>query len=136
MGSLWIIDRVAEQLIQDAMLKGAFDNLEGRGKPLRLEDDSMVPPDLRMAYKLLKNSGHVPPELHEEKDIRTAMDLLENCEDEQERYRQMQKLNYMVMKLNMNRRRPINMEKDQVYFEKTVQKITVAKKKVTSPQES
>ncbi len=129
MGSLWIIDRVAEQLIQDAMLKGEFDNLEGRGKPLRLEDDSMVPPDLRMAYKLLKNSGHVPPELLEEKDIRTAMDLLENCEDEQERYRQMQKLNYMVMKLNMKRKRPINMEKDQVYFEKTVQKITVAPKK-------
>ena len=57
------------------------------------------------------------------------MDLLENCEDEQERYRQMQKLNYMVMKLNMKRNRPINMEKDQVYFEKAVQKITIAKKK-------
>ena len=134
MGSLWIIDKVAEQLIQDAIRKGEFDNLEGRGKPLRLEDDSMVHPDLRMAYKLLKNSGHAPPEIYEEKDIRTVMDLLENCEDEQERYRQMQKLNYMVMKLNTKRNRPINMEKDQVYFEKTVQKISVAKKKTTNPR--
>ena len=50
---------VAEQKIQEALQNGAFDQLPGAGKPLVLEDLSHLPPELRMAYTMLKNSGFV-----------------------------------------------------------------------------
>jgi hypothetical protein len=93
-----ILHRIAEQKIEDAIARGEFDDLPGKGKPLNLEDDSNVPPELRMAYKILRNSGHVPPEIQEQKEIASIEEMLERCTDEQERYRQIKKLNYMVMR--------------------------------------
>ena len=48
---------VAEQKIQEALKNGAFDHLPGTGKPLVMEDLSHLPPEARMAYTILKNSG-------------------------------------------------------------------------------
>jgi len=114
---------IAERRIRQAMEEGAFENLEGKGKPLVFEDDSMVPPDLRMAYKILKNAGFVPPAVNNEKEIQHALDLLEELEDEQERYVQVTKLNLMITKGNMMRERPIYLEADQVYYRKVVEKV-------------
>jgi len=47
-------EKIVEQRIKEAMEKGEFENLPGKGKPIPLEDDSHVPEDLRLAYKLLK----------------------------------------------------------------------------------
>ncbi|WP_300160963.1 DnaJ family domain-containing protein [Solidesulfovibrio sp.] len=116
---------IAERRIEEAMRQGAFDDLEGKGKKIVFEDDSMIPEDLRMAYKILKNAGYVPEELLEEKEIVTATELLAAATDEQERYRQMQKLNLLVMKVNARRRRPVNLEKEQVYFQKVVERVSV-----------
>ena len=57
-----VIASIAEEKIREAQAEGAFDNLPGRGRPLQYEDDSGIPPDLRMAYKVLKNAGCLPPE--------------------------------------------------------------------------
>ena len=51
------------------MEAGEFDNLEGQGQPLKLEDDSHIPPELRMAYKILKNADCLPPELELRQEI-------------------------------------------------------------------
>ncbi len=123
---------MAERKIEDAMRRGEFDNLPGRGKKIEYEDDSMVPQDLRMAYKILKNAGYIPQELLDEKEIVTATELLAAATDEQERYRQMQKLNYLIMKTNARRRRPVDLEKDQVYYQKVVERVTVRKGKEES----
>lgn len=48
------IARIAEQRIRQAEEEGLFDNLPGKGKPLKLEDDSDVPEELRMTFKILK----------------------------------------------------------------------------------
>ncbi len=125
---MYIFHKIAEQRIREAMEKGAFDNLEGKGKPLVFEDDSFVPSDLRMAYKILKNAGFLPPEIEAEKEIKNAEDLLEAMSDERERYRQARKLNVLIMKANMLRKRPINLERHQVYYRKIVEKISVKKK--------
>jgi hypothetical protein len=117
-----VFDKIAEEKIQEAMRRGEFDNLEGRGRPLVFEDDSMVPPELRMAYKLLKNSGHVPPELLEEREVHNLVELLSGCTDEQEKYRQIRKLNFMVTQLNLKRRRPVNLEQAQ-YYDKVVDRV-------------
>jgi len=50
---------VAEQKIQEALRNGEFDHLPGTGKPLTMEDLSHLPPEIRMAYTILKNSGFV-----------------------------------------------------------------------------
>ncbi len=119
---------IAEKRIKEAMQKGQFDNLPGKGKPLVFEDDSMIPEDLRMAYKILKNAGFLPPELQTEKEIKQAVDLLENLDDEQMRYRQVTKLNVMITKMNMMRKRPVNLEADQIYYRKIVERVKVRKK--------
>jgi len=45
---------IAERKIQEAILNGELDNLPGKGKPLQLEDESGIPKELRLAYKILK----------------------------------------------------------------------------------
>ena len=126
MGFLRIIDEVAEKAIQDAQRRGEFDNLPGMGRRLVFEDDSMVPEDLRMAYKVLRNSGHLPREMQEEKDIERALDLLNDCKDEQTKLRQLEKLNFMIRKINMGRKRPINLERNEYYLDKVTGRVCVA----------
>ena len=60
-----VIQSIAEQRIAEAQQQGAFDNLPGAGRPLQLEDDSHIPPELRMAYKVLRNAGCLPPEMQD-----------------------------------------------------------------------
>ena len=72
---------IAEEKIREAMARGEFDNLPGAGKPLALEDDSMVPEDLRVPYKVLKNAGCLPPELEMRKEIVTLKILISAIED-------------------------------------------------------
>lgn len=121
---MWaVLNKMADEAISRAMKEGVFDRLEGRGKPLRLEDDSHIPEDLRMAYKILRNAGFVPREIEEDREIERAVDLLAACTDEQERYRRIQKLNLMVTRMNMRRSRPINLEKHQLYYEKVVERV-------------
>ncbi len=125
---LTILHLLAEEKIQEALRQGEFDNLEGAGKPLVFEDDSNVPEDLRMAYKMLRNAGCLPPDLQSEKEINTAMELLAGMEDEAERHRQIQKLNYLVMSLNARRRTRIDLEKNQLYYDKVVERVSLLKR--------
>ncbi len=131
---LLFIQQLAEEAIQKGIREGAFDDLEGKGKPLRFEDDAMVPEDCRMAYKILRNAGFSPPEIQDEKEIRTLLDLLEGCEDEHERYRQIQKLNLLVTRLNMRRKRPIALEANQRYHQRIVESVSVRRKDTTSDE--
>ncbi|MFP4671739.1 MAG: DnaJ family domain-containing protein [Desulfohalobiaceae bacterium] len=126
--SFAFIEKIAEQKIQEAMKNGEFNDLPGKGRPLHLEDDSHIPPELRLCYKILKNSGYVSPEVEDRKEIANIMDMLEDCEDEQTGYRQLQKLNYLVTKINEQRKTPVYLEEDQIYYQKVVQRISVRKK--------
>lgn len=55
------LERIAEKRIRDAMEAGEFDNLEGAGKPLPKDDNNpFVPADMRVAFKVLQNSGYAP----------------------------------------------------------------------------
>ena len=128
MGNLFsIMDKIADERIREAMEHGEFDNLPGKGKPLTLEDDSHIPADIRMSYKILKNADCLPPELELRKEIRTTEALLSGIRDTQEKYRQIKKLNYLVMKLNMCRRTSLALEENQHYFEKVLDRIEVKK---------
>ena len=58
-----MLDFLAEQRIAEAIANGELDELPGKGRPLELDDDALVPEDLRLAYRILKNAGFVPPEV-------------------------------------------------------------------------
>jgi len=115
--------KMVERKIQEAMERGEFDNLPGQGKPLPLEEDSHIPEELRVAYKILKNADCLPPELEAKKEIRQMEDLLANIPDEKERYKLIKKINYMIMRLNMMGKRSPLFEEKQVYYKKLVDKV-------------
>lgn len=117
---------IAEEHIRKAQEEGKFDDLEGRGLPLKPDEAANLPPELRMAYRILKSSGYLPPEISEEKEISQAIDLLEHLDDEQERYRQMQKLNVMIMQMNERRARPVSLDDSGDYYRRIVEKVRVA----------
>ena len=49
---------LAERKIAAAIERGEFDDLPGAGQPLDLDDlDPLMPEELRMAYRILKNAG-------------------------------------------------------------------------------
>ena len=114
--------KIVERRIIEAIEKGELDNLPGRGKPLKLEDDQQVPEDLRLAYKILKNAGCLPPEVQEKKEILQMEDMLKEIPDEKERYKLIKKINYRIMKLNMMGRKSPLLEEKQVYHDKILDK--------------
>jgi hypothetical protein len=121
-------DKIAEKKIREAMDNGEFDDLPGKGKSLQLEDDRHIPQDIRLAHKILKNADCLPPELELRKEIFTIEELLDGVRDTKEKYRQIKRLNYLIMKLNMSRHSSLDLEKNQVYYEKLVQKMGEKKK--------
>ncbi|HQN18310.1 MAG TPA: DUF1992 domain-containing protein, partial [Syntrophobacteraceae bacterium] len=123
-----VFDKIAEERIREAIERGELDDLPGKGKPLNLEDDSHIPPDLRLAYKILKNADCLPPELELRKEIRTTEALLSGIQDTQEKYKQIKRLNYLIMKLNMTRSTSLALEENQHYFERVVDKIGKSKR--------
>ena len=58
-----MLDLIAERKIAEAISRGELEDLPGQGRPLDLDDDALVPEDLRLAYRILKNAGFVPPEV-------------------------------------------------------------------------
>lgn len=60
---------IVDQKIAEAEAKGAFRNLPGSGKPLQLDDDTLVPEEDRVAYRILKNAGYAPPWIELQKRI-------------------------------------------------------------------
>jgi hypothetical protein len=59
---------VVEEILAEAQARGDFDNLPGKGKPLRLDDDYHAG-DKAVAYRLLKNNDAAPPEIERGREI-------------------------------------------------------------------
>ena len=74
-----------EEIIQQAMRRGDFDNLPGKGKPLELNPDEFTGDDWELAHHLLKENGFAPEfiEIRQsiEKDLEAARaDLRRACD--------------------------------------------------------
>ena len=107
----------------EAIDNGLFDNLRGRGKPLKFEDESHIPPELRMAYKILKNADCLPPELELRKEIVQLQDLVASLSDEAEKLKQMRRLNFLVMKLGMSRAVSPELLEHDLYTPKVLERL-------------
>ncbi len=119
--------KIAENRILEAIEAGQFDNLEGKGQPLRFEDESHIPPELRMAYKILKNADCLPPELALRQEVLTLQDLVASMEDEAEKLKQMRRLNFLVMKLNMVRPVSAELLEHELYTPKVLDRLETKK---------
>lgn len=120
---------IAERKIDEFFQKdGGPDLRHWKNKPLPVEDMSNVPPDLRMAYKVLKNSGYVPEEVALQKEIARTEDLLAHCRDEKEKLKQLKKLSFLQFKLECRMGRTLRLESDSPYFDKVVDRVTVNSK--------
>jgi len=119
--------KIIEERIQKALKKGEFDNLPHSGKPLDLEDDYLVPEDLRLAFKILKNADCVPPEIEVKKEIHQLESLMAGMEGSPEKYKLLKKLNFLIMKLNITRNSAVEFEMPQQYESKLVERFETKK---------
>jgi DnaJ family protein C protein 28 len=69
-----IFGKSADEIIQRAMQAGEFDNLPGKGKPLKLDENPHEPAEWRTAYNLLRSNGYSLPWLELRKEIEEALD--------------------------------------------------------------
>lgn len=128
MNGLNAIAFVAERKIEEAMQEGAFDHLPGMGKPLELDDLSHLPPDMRMAYTLLKNAGYID-QTPEPDNIVSMRELLSAVPDEGRVYGKMQRLKVMMARvrrveaLHLPERKAGVGPEDLPYLEKLVERV-------------
>jgi len=76
---------LVEQRIRTAMADGVFDDLPGKGRPLVLDDDSLVPEDMRLAHRVLKNAGYLPEQLQLRSEIAAIHGMLVQALDGEDR---------------------------------------------------
>lgn len=136
-----VIAFIAEQKILQAMQERDLTDSKYKFKPLPLEDDSFIPKELKMVYKILKNSGFLPPEVEERKEVQRLEDLISATEDEHERLRQMKKLDVLLMKIDAKRPSSTSISSQHAYYRTIVERITVNSKQTkdgiaTPPKEA
>ena len=112
-----ILDAIVEQRIAEACARGEFENLPGMGAPLELDDDTLVPAELRAAYRVLKNAGFLPPELAVHAEIREVEQMLPMLEDDAERRCMLARLNFLLSRSAASRRHG-NLQIEDTYFAK------------------
>ena len=63
------LEWIAERRIDEAVSRGELDRLPNAGAPLDLTEDPLVPPEMRMAKRILRNAdvelGQIFRELHQ-----------------------------------------------------------------------
>jgi hypothetical protein len=120
---MWLIDKVAEEKIKQAIEKGELQDLPGEGQPLQLDDDCHVPAELRAGYRLLKNAGYIPPEVNLRKEIAQVESLIQMAHSTEQKTQLGKKFNYLTAKLNQCRKTPTNLTLESEYAQRLKAKI-------------
>jgi hypothetical protein len=94
-------EKLVEEKIRAAIELGEFDNLEGTGRPLNLDDYFAAPEDLRMAYSVLKNSRVLPREVELLKEIESLKGEISAAESSETRARLIRKLNETLLQYDI-----------------------------------
>jgi len=76
-GATW--EDLVERKIREAQERGAFDNLPGQGRPLRL-DDNPYARDWALAFKILKDHDFAPPWVEASREMEQALEALRRAE--------------------------------------------------------
>ena len=97
-----VMRRLADKRIEDAIAEGRFDNLEGAGKPIELED---IPADenarmLWWALRIMRNNNFTPDEVRWRKQIELLKAELAHAVIESRVETLCTQINELVRKLN------------------------------------
>ena len=95
------LGRLIDEQIKRAIDAGEFDNLEGAGKPLNLDDYFAAPEDLRMGYSVLKSNKFVPEEVERLREIAELKEKIKSCRNEEEKRKLTKILNEKDLALTM-----------------------------------
>ena len=95
------LEKFIDEKIEEAMARGEFDDLPGKGKPIDLSDYFATPEDLRIAYSVLKNASILPEEGELLKEIESLKDRLANCSDQQTKANLRKALSDRMLRLNL-----------------------------------
>lgn len=118
-----LFDLIAERRIAEAIERGELSNLPGEGRPLDLDDDALVPEDLRMAYRILRNAGFVPPEVEERRTIADLERFIDTLSDGAMRCRAVKKLQLLRMRLEESRRGRCGLQSRAGYLDKVLARL-------------
>jgi hypothetical protein len=119
-----IFDAIAEQKIREAIERGELDDLPGQGQPLDLSGDPLVPEDVRMAYRILRNAGFLPPELDAQKEIRDLEQFIHALDARPERSKALRKMHLLNAKLAASRRGSKDLRIEAEYYDRLVERFS------------
>jgi len=119
---LWL-ESIAERRIREAIERGELTDLPGQGRALDLSDDALVPEELRMGYRVLKNAGVLPPELEVHKEIHGLEQFVLRMESGDERSHALRKLNLLRARLDASQRGTGNLRLEEQYYELLVARL-------------
>lgn len=94
-----LLDALVEQRISAAAARGEFDNLPGSGAPLAFDDDLLVPVEIRVANRIMKNAGFVPPAIEHLRALSDLQSDIGNTDDPATRSRLQAKMLALDMAL-------------------------------------
>ncbi|MBI3949099.1 MAG: DUF1992 domain-containing protein [Acidobacteria bacterium] len=108
--SIDIFQLIAERKIVEAIDRGEFDNLPGKGKPLSLSQDPLESPDQRLANKILNNAGVAPVEVSLRRELDQLKREYARARNAKERQALMREIRLMILRINVMRRAPAQAE--------------------------
>jgi len=94
-------EKLIEEIIREAMERGEFDDLPGKGKPLDLDAYFATPEDVRLGYSVLKSAGCAPVEVELQKEIESLKARLDVSDDQCERQSLRKEIEGKTLKLNL-----------------------------------
>src|SRR5262245_50223746 len=90
-----------DEKIKEAIARGEFDNLPGKGKPLDLDAYFATPEHLRMGYSILKSANIIPEEMELLRQIEGLRKSLDSSTNRTEKKALRQQLSEKLTNLNM-----------------------------------
>src|SRR5215510_1680922 len=67
-------ESVLDKKIREAIERGEFDDLSGKGQPIDLSENPFEDPEWRLAHRMLRNAGFAPAWIEERKDIEAEIE--------------------------------------------------------------
>src|SRR5262249_23932403 len=90
-----------DKKIKEAIARGEFDNLPGKGKPLDLDGYFATPEHLRMGYFILKSANIIPEEMELLRQIESLKKSLDSSTTQTEKKALRQQLSEKLTNFNM-----------------------------------
>lgn len=94
-----LLDQLVEERIRAAIARGDLQGLPGEGRPLCLDEDLLVPAEVRMAYRVLRNGGGVPPEILALREATELTEALLRESEGRQRMARLQRLEAVLQQL-------------------------------------